>query len=277
MKNILIPYNFSGAAINALNYTKQLFKEVEVNICLLNVYVSQPSEMLSDEENEKWFNEMDNEIEEELKYLIDVLKREGANFNYDYVVASNSLTKAVKNTVREKNIDVIIAGTKGAKGLAETFIGTNAMKIINTINECPILVVPMHYKYKPLHQIVFSTNFKRKFTIKELQFLINLCVLKKCMLEVVSLSEENFLSENQQRNKVKLRELLQELNVVYEKLDWKDSETITLEEHIEETESELLVLINHKHNFFNRLLDENVLKKSAFHSKIPILILPEIV
>ncbi|MGG6231031.1 universal stress protein [Tenacibaculum sp. SDUM215027] len=276
MKNILIPYNFSEAAINALNYTKQLFKGVEATIYLLDVYISQPSELLSDEENENWFHEMDNEIEDELKYLIDVLRREDTSFNYDYIVASNSLTKAVTNTIKEKNIDVVIAGTKGAKSLAETFIGTNTMKMINVVKECPILVVPMHYKYKVLHQIVFSTNYKRSFTVSELQFLMNLSTIKKCVLEVVNLSEESFLSENQQRNKVKLRELLQELNVIYKKLDWKESETLTLENHIEETKSELLVLINHKYNFFNRLLDENVIKKSAFHSKIPILILPEI-
>ncbi|MDO6675482.1 universal stress protein [Tenacibaculum sp. 1_MG-2023] len=277
MKNILIPYNFSEAAISALNYTKQLFKGVEATIYLLDVYISQPSELLSDEENEKWFNEMDNEIEDELKYLIDVLRRESTSFKYDYIVASNSLTKAVTNTIKEKDIDVVITGTKGAKSLTETFIGTNTMKIINAVNECPILVVPMNYRYKALHQIVFSTNYKRTFTVRELQFLVNLTTIKKSLIEVVNLSEESFLSENQQRNKVKLRELLQELNVVYKKLDWKDSETLTLENHIEETESELLVLINHKYNFFNRLLDENVIKKSAFNSKIPLLILPEIV
>lgn len=276
MKNILIPYNFSEAAINALNYTKQLFKGVEVKIYLLDVYISQPSELLSDEENEKWFNEMDNEIEDELKYLIEVLRRENTSFNYEYIVESNSLTKAVTKTIEEKNIDVVIAGTKGAKSLAETFIGTNTMKMINVVNECPILVVPMNYKYKPLHQIVFSTNYKRLFTNKELQFLLNLTTIKKCVLEVVCLSEENFLSENQQRNKVKLRELLQGINVTYKKIDWEGSETLTVEKHIEETESELLVLINHKYNFFNRLLEENVIKKSAFNSKIPILILPEI-
>lgn len=276
MKNILIPYNFSEAAINALNYTKQLFKGVEVTIYLLDVYISQPSELLSDEENEKWFTEMDNEIEDELKYLINVLRREDTSFKYDYIVASNSLTKAVTKAIKEKDIDVVITGTKGVRSVAETFIGTNTMKMINVVKEYPILVVPMNYKYKPLHQIVFSTNYKRSFTVGELQFLVNLSTIRKCILEVVNLSEESFLSENQQRNKVKLRELLQELNVIYKKLDWKASEMLTLENYIEETKSELLVLINHKYNFFNRLLGENVVKKSAFHSKIPILILPEI-
>ena len=276
MKNILIPYNFSEAAINALNYTKQLFKGIEANIYLLDVYISQPSELLSDEKNEKWFNEMDNEIEDELKYLLDVLKREESTFNYQYLVESNSLTEAVNKMVKEKDIDVVVTGTKGAKSLAETFIGTNTMKMINAIDNCPLIVVPMDYKYKSLHQIVFSTNYKRQYTTKELQFLINLSVVKNSLLEVVNLSEENFLTENQQKNKVKLREILQDLNVAYKKIDWEGSETLTIEKHIDETESELLVLINHKYNFFNRLLEENVIKKSAFHSKIPILILPEI-
>ncbi|TDQ30108.1 universal stress protein [Tenacibaculum caenipelagi] len=276
MKNILIPYNFSESAINALNYTKQLFKGVEANIYLLDVYISQPSELLSDEKNEKWFNEMDNEIEDELKYLLDVLKREESTFHYQYLIESNSLTKAINKAIKEKDIDVVVTGTKGAKSLAETFIGTNTMKMINAINECPIVVVPMNYKYKALHQIVFFTNYKRQYTTKELELLINLSVVKNCLLEVVNLSEEKLLTENQQRNKVKLREILQNLNVAYKKIDWEGSETLTIEKHIEETESELLVLINYKHNFFNRLLEENVIKKSAFHSKIPILILPEI-
>lgn len=276
MKNILIPYNFSEAAINALNYTKQLFKGVEATIYLLDVYISQPSELLSDEKNDKWFNEMDDEIEDELKYLLEVLNREEGSFTYKSLVTSNSLTKAVTKTIEEKNIDVVVTGTKGAKSLAETFIGTNTMKMINTVN-CPLIVVPMNYKYKPVHQIVFSTNYKRFYSKKELQFLINLSLIKKSGLEVVNLSEETFLTENQQSNKVKLRELLQDLNVTYKKIDWEGSETQTIEKHIDETQSELLVLLNHKHNFFNRLLEENVIKKSAFHSKIPILILPEIV
>ncbi|WP_299009165.1 universal stress protein [uncultured Tenacibaculum sp.] len=277
MKNILIPYNFSEAAINALNYTKQLFKGVEATIYLLDVYISQPSELLSDEKNDKWFNEMDDEIEDELKYLLEVLNREESSFTYKSLVTSNSLTKAVTKTIEENNIDVVVTGTKGAKSLAETFIGTNTMKMINAIDNCPLIVVPMNYKYKPVHQIVFSTNYKRFYSKKELQFLINLSLIKKSGLEVVNLSEETFLTENQQKNKVKLRELLQGLNVTYKKIDWEGSETQTIEKHIDETQSELLVLLNHKYNFFNRLLEENVIKKSAFHSKIPILILPEIV
>ncbi|APG64590.1 hypothetical protein LPB136_04055 [Tenacibaculum todarodis] len=276
MKNILIPYDFSNTAINALNYTKKMFDGLEVNIFLLDVYISNPSEMMSDEKNDIYFNEIDNEIEDELKYLVDVLQKEKNNFSYEYVVKSNTLTKAVVNTIQEKNIDLVVTGTKGTKSLAETFIGTNTMKIINANNLCPVLVVPTDYKFLNFNQIVFSTNYKRAFNTKELGYLNWLTTFKKCKLEVVNLAEESFLSTKQQTNKENLKVILSNLNVEYKKLEWAASETNTIEKHIEITKSQLLVLINHKYTFFNQFLEENVVKKAAFHSKIPLLILPEI-
>lgn len=276
MKNILIPYDFSEEAINALNYTKKLFKGLDICIYLLDVYIAEKPHLLSTEKSEEWFNEMDNEIEEESKYLIDILNKETKNFEYQFIINSTSLIKAIKEVVSDKKIDLIISGTKGAKSLKETFIGTNTMKIINTINNCPILIVPTNYKYKLLHQIVFSTNYKRPFNNKELKSLLQLSILKDCPIEVINLSEEYTLNSKQKAHKMQLREIFKDLGVEYKKIDWDDSETNTLENYIEKTESELLVLINHKHNFLNRLLEENVVKKSAFHSKIPLLILPEL-
>lgn len=277
MKNILIPYDFSETAINALNYTKALFKDTPICIYLLDVYISQKGYLLSEEKSENWFNEMDNEIEEESKYLINILNKENKGFKYHFIINSTSLSKAVSDAVNDKKIDLIICGTKGAKSVSETFIGTNTIKIINTINNCPILIVPTLYRYKPLTQILFSTNYNRPFKKEELKLLIQLSILKNCPIQVVNLSEEYTLSSKQQTHKVLLREILKDLKVEYKKLDWNQSETTTLENHIEKTiNEELLVLINHKHNFFNRLLQENVIKKTAFHSKIPFLILPEL-
>ncbi|TYP98876.1 nucleotide-binding universal stress UspA family protein [Tenacibaculum adriaticum] len=276
MKNILIPYDFSETAINALNYTKKLFENHRANIYVLGVYISTPSEILNTEYNDRWFNEIDDSIEDELNYLIEVLNNnKESNLNFSAIVKSESIINAIKSAIKEKQIDLVVTGTKGAHSLVETFIGTNTINMINHINECSILVVPTNYKYKSLHQIVFSTNYKRPFNLKELKTLIELSIIKGCSIEVVNLSVEDFFTDNQRKNKVKLRELFQDLNVDYKKIDWQDSETKTLENHIEEIESELLVLINHKHNFFNRLIEENVIKKSAFHSKIPLLILPE--
>lgn len=276
MKNILIPYDFSETAINTLRYTKELFKGFKLNIYLLNVYISNQSSLLSKEENEKWFNEMDDDIDNELNYLLDILNKEDVSFSYYGIVNSDSLTSATKKAINEKKIDLIISGTKGAKSLTETFIGTNTIKIINTIDNCPILVVPINYKYKPLQQIIFSTNYKRPFNKYEFKALHHLSAFKNCPVEVVNLSEESVLTEKQRTYKLELSEIFKDLEVKYKKLEWIESERITVENHVENTESGLLTLINHKYNFFNRFLEGDIIKKSTFHSKIPLLILPEL-
>lgn len=67
MQNILIPYDFSDTAENALNYAISLFENEPINFTLLNVYISNKSTLLNEEYNEEWFSEMDNESEENMR------------------------------------------------------------------------------------------------------------------------------------------------------------------------------------------------------------------
>ncbi|MGG8496731.1 universal stress protein [Tenacibaculum sp. TC6] len=276
MKDILIPYDFSEVAENALNYVQKFFEDVPVNIFLLSVYVSTPSKMIGERYNEEWFNKIDDSIEEELKKLVTSLNEQDKKHKYHAVIKSDSINNAIKQVVNDKKIDLIVTGTKGVHGLSEIFIGSNTMRMINAIHNCAIMVVPTGYKYKPFQQIVFSTNYKRAFTVEELHVLLGITQLKQSLIEVVNLAGEEFLTEQQLKNKAKLKELLEGFEATYKKLDWQDSETSTIEKYMETSMRELLVLINHKNNFFNRLTEENVIKKSTFHTKTPLLILPEV-
>lgn len=258
-----------------MNYVQNFFKDVPVNIFLLSVYVSTPSKMIGERYNEEWFNKIDDSIEEELKKLATLLNEQDKKHKYHAVIKSDSINNAIKQIVNDKKIDLIVTGTKGVHGLSEIFIGSNTMRMINAIHNCAIMVVPTGYKYKPFQQIVFSTNYKKTFTIEELQVLLSITKLKRCLIEVVNLAGEEFLTEQQLKNKAKLKELFEEVEATYKKLDWQDSETSTIEKYMETSMRELLVLINHKNNFFNRLTEENVIKKSTFHTKTPLLILPE--
>ncbi|RBW55206.1 hypothetical protein DS884_16380 [Tenacibaculum sp. E3R01] len=103
-----------------------------------------------------------------------------------------------------------------------------------------------------------------------------MCAFKNCLVDVVNLSEESILTNKQRTYKVKLRDIFTDLRVKYKKLDRNESKTTTIETHLQDTKSGLLTLINHKYNFFNRFLREDVIKNSTFHSKIQLLILPEL-
>lgn len=277
MKNVLIPIDLSDNSINALNYAQALLKNVPVNFYLLGVYISNKSILLGDDYNKEWLNEMDNNVTENIKALAQKHNNKGnLKHSFKAITQASSLLDAIKKAIQEKGIDLIVSGTKGASGLKEIFIGTNTLKFINSINNCPILVIPSNYKFNKLHQVVFSTNYKRGFNSNELKVLINIALIHKAVIEVVQLTEENYLTETQKINKTQLQGYLEDFEFVFNKLDWEGSETETIKNHVENTNSELLALINHKHNFFYKLTEENVIKKASFYSKIPLLILPEI-
>lgn len=277
MKKILLPYDFSEAAINALNYTKNIFQGFDLEIYLLDVYTANKASLVSKEMNESWFNEMDNEIEDEMNYLLEVLHGENKGFTYHGIVESDSFVKAIKNVIEKHHIDLIVSGTKGLKSVAQNITGTNTFKVINNIDTIPVLVVPVNFTYKKMQKVVFSTSYKRPFYTKELTLLLDMCVNLNYNLEVVNLTDEENLTNTQKEHKKQLENILEVSGnaVSYKKIFWDESETTTLEHYIEETTSTLLVLINHKYSFLNSFLEENVVKKSTLHSKIPLLILPE--
>lgn len=272
---VLIPFDFSNVAVNAVNYALALLKEQNATFVLLNIYEGYPSRLLGDDYNEDWFETIDDTIEDGLKAVVQHYQKTTSKAHqFTAITRVGELIEGVQNTVTNEGVAIIVTGTKGAKGLSEIFIGTHTVKMINAITNCPIFVVPKNYTYMPLHQITFSTNFKRPSSKEELHFLMYLCQLKNVSLEIVSLIADDVLSDKQVDNKVRLQAILGSITFWTKKIDWDDSETKTIEAHIKETKSELLVLVNHKHNFFYKLTEEDVVQKSAFHSEIPLLILP---
>jgi len=277
MKNILIPVDFSDISLNAIEYTEAFFKNTAVNIYLLGVYIGSPSKLMGDDYNEEWFSQMDNNIAKDLNSLVEKFNsRSDVRHKYKAITTADSLIDSIRKVVKEKAINLIISGTKGASGLKEVFIGSHTLKMINHVDGCPILVVPNNYKFNGLTQILFSTNYKRRFNQDELKGLIRMALIHNALIEVVQLISEDFLTDIQKTNKAELKGYLEDFEFDFKKLDWKDSETKTLENHIEDSHSELLAIINHKQNFFSKLTEENVIKKISFHSQIPFLVLPEI-
>lgn len=277
MKNILIPYDFSETAENALDYAISLFENEHATFILLHVYISKKSKLLNDEYNDDWFDGADDEANISLKKLITSCnKKSEGNHLFRGLVKSNMFIEAVREVVIKEKVDLIITGTEGAYTVSEAFIGTNTLKIINRIKTCPVLIVPYNYSYVPLHQIVFSTNFKRTFKSNEIKPLLHIGFKKQSVIEVVFLSDEQYLTERQKANKTQLEQILDGFDVDFKKIDWIDSETKSLKAHVENTRSEMLAFINHKQNFVSRWTEENVIKKATFQSKIPLLILPEI-
>ncbi|MFD2562847.1 universal stress protein [Aquimarina rubra] len=278
MKQVLIPIDFSDNAYNALNYAKTLFSGHATTFYLLHVYISAPSNLLSTEHNTSILDEMSGNEEQDLKDFLNIAQKENNDDLHSFEIISKigGLVKVMNAVVISNKIDYIVMGTKGAKGSKEVFLGSNAVKVINGIENCPVIVVPQNYIPKPPSLIAFSTNFKRAFVREELTPLVDIAVANNAKINIARIMQEEYLTDRQKENKEILKGLFSDLDYIFCKIDVETSETNALKDFAKHTESDLIALVHHKHNFFQKLLQEDVVDKISFNSPLPLLILSEL-
>ncbi|MHA7058766.1 universal stress protein [Aquimarina sp. M1] len=277
MKHILIPIDFSDDAYNALNYAKSLFFSQTTTFYLLHVYLSSSSNLLSSEQHTSILDEMSGEEEQGLKEFVHIAEKENNNdlHYFEGISKIGTLVKAMNAAIISNKIDYIVMGTKGAKGSKEVFLGSNAVNVINGIENCPIIVVPKSFIPKSPSLVSFSTNFKRAFVREELTPLIDIVVTNNAKINIARIMQEEYLTAPQKENKETLKKLFDGLDYIFCKIDVETSETNALKDFAKHTESDLIALIHHKHNFFQKLVEEDVVNKISFNSPLPLLILQE--
>ena len=144
-KTILVTWDFSNPALNALKHAAKIGRIVENNVLLFHV-VMEPSEAAQAEEKLK---EACKKHTEELGHEIGYVLREGSIFDEISDYASEEAN----------NVNFVILGTHGMKGSQKLF-GSKALRVING-STVPFLVVQKEPSDKErFTDIVFPIDFK---------------------------------------------------------------------------------------------------------------------
>lgn len=273
-RNILLPTDFSDNAWSAAVYALKLFADEECTFYFLNSTVIKTS-MFSNLSN-KLLEIMKKNAMEELKALKDLAETSNANSNHNFqiILSTQELKKAIRIAVSERKIDLIIMGTKGATGAKEFFFGSNTVHIINSIRNCPVLVVPEEYDFVFPSQLAFPTDFNRVYDNKELKPLKQFADLHNSKIRIVHINVEEKLNDKQERHLTMLKNGLGGYEHSFHWMPDYDKKTTEINDFIEELEIEILVMINYKHSFIENILKEPIIKKIGYHPNIPFLVIP---
>jgi nucleotide-binding universal stress UspA family protein len=280
MERILIPTDFSRAAGNASDYALSFFKGCGCTFQFLNTYtpdfinsrVMAVSPIAGMEEDH-----MQRRSEEGLEYLVERLERDfpDSGNTYETVSSFSLLPEEIRERVALGQIDLIVSGTTGATGLKEVFMGSNTVRILRAAATCPVLVVPEDSTFRVPARIVFATDFTRPFTGSQLDMIHFFVTRFHSELHIVHIGSEDALSSLQQFHK---KELFLELELLNPTMQWVASETSKvsdLQKVIAESGIDMLILVRNEHSPVEELLREPVVKRMAFHTPIPLLVLPQ--
>jgi nucleotide-binding universal stress UspA family protein len=158
MKKILVPCDFSDSAVQAFKFAVEIANQSKGEIALLNVVeipvihenVMMPTFSFED----TYLKEMKDRADIDFAKMKSKWAKDGLKVSTH--VEYGAPTPTISKFIKEKKIDLVIMGTKGASGLKEFFVGSNTEKIVRW-SPVPVISLKESVKASSIKNIVFPS------------------------------------------------------------------------------------------------------------------------
>jgi len=273
IKHILVPTDFSTNSLNALEYALKFARHInpQAEITVLNAYTIPLAYTDFNIAYDIGQSEADikNYISSEMDKLeekVPLLKE----FEYETVKTENYVKDALEEYCIENPVDIIIMGTKGASGVDEVILGTNAHRIIKA-ELGPVLVIPEDSKYEDIKNIALSSDYKG-ITADLLSPVKTIRQAYSSDIHLIHVSAEPMLDKQKAEEAKNLELHLKGIPHQYHFLVNSSVES-GMEEFAQKNKIDLLVVVPRKKGLFDTLFGKSESKSLIFHTKVPLLAL----
>lgn len=279
MKRIILPTDFSENSLHAIHYAMNLFKEEECTFYLMNTYtpaIYQTEYVLHSPGQIGLGDIYQSESVEQLEELQKQLQEKFANPKHSIMTHSafNILVDEVITMTENEEADLVVMGTQGASGAKEIFLGTHTVHVIKK-SLCPVLAVPADYKNEMPESVLFPTDYEVEYSKERMEAFLDIVKLARTSVEILHIASGYGLTKEQEANKEKLAGLFADVPHRFHEIP---SQSIIegINSFQKEHGIDLLVMIQNKHTFLERLFIEPIIKKIGFHVTIPFMVIPHL-
>ncbi|APZ45470.1 universal stress protein [Polaribacter reichenbachii] len=280
MKNILLPTDFSENSWNAIAYAISMHKDEVCNFYLLNVNRINNT-ITSDIPYTPNSEVIDTIIlkpsKQKLRKVVERINKvftKNKNHKFYTLIDYNYFIDSIRKHVSEKNIDLIVMGTKGASGLKELLIGSNAGEVITKVS-CSTLIVPENATYSSIKEIAFPTDFILSYNTSVLNSIINILKKEKASLRILHIVQRGLeLSLDQQNNKEVLEDLFSNFKHSFHSLSNSKVED-AIQCFVESRDIDMMAMVAKNLNYFQQILFHSKVEKISYHTNVPFLVLHE--
>ena len=275
MKVILAATDFSIQAGNAVKYAAEFANISHSKLVLLYVYqipivgdVPMVLPVWGDLE-EDFIRTLENQKQA-------LINKFGQELNIECVARmAYSVEYGVKQSIKDYNVDLVVMGMKGTNYLTERLIGSETTTIIKN-SDCPVLVINENVIFNKLNTIVLAFDYEKKINKKVIAPLRSLALIFNSNLSVVNVNtgEESIPFLSKTGEDVGIEKFLKGTNHSYHAVQNKDI-VEGINSFIANIHADMVVIISHKHTFLESIFKESNTKKMAFHTSVPLLVLPD--
>ena len=278
MKNILVPTDFSENAENAFKYVQHLYKPFQCNFFLTHIdgqlNVQNGSFAPINKGNRTKTVKPAKEI---LSNLLTKTKRGNTNKDHCFyaIYEHGFFIESIKRQLEEREIDLIVMGTKGVSGPKEKVVGSNTGDVITKVQH-NTLVVPNDVTLSKPREIAFPTDYNIFYSHDILSAITEMLELNKAGLRIVNVSRKGaVLSHEQKGNKAYLLDFMEEShpnNYSFHTFTNKKVK-LAIQGFVEKRDVEMIIMVAKNLNFIQQLLFDSIVEKISFHSKVPFYVI----
>ena len=268
---ILVPTDFSTEARNASFHAAELAKAFNAGLYLFHAYLL-PTPVSEVPYVMVTVDELQKENETHLKNEADLL-REKYNIRVDSLVRIGIPSDEVRVLCEETDADLIVMGMKGLGGL-DKMIGSTTINAVKKV-KVPVLIVPHDTPYTKPKVITYASDLSYKMHKELFKPLFSFFETFNARLQIVHIRRQNNGSGvDESAAKSLLNEAFGNTNYSFEIIN-HSSVMQGIRSYLDTHPSELLVMVLHKHSFFERLFSKHHTTEMAYKTNRPLLILQE--
>lgn len=272
MKSILVPIDFSDQAKYAAKVAASIAREVDAKLVLLHML-----ELPSGVVDPASFGTSNNTPSALL--FLDRAREKFASFSRQPFFEGLEIEEAVHfhkafdgiiEESKEKNVDLIVMGSKGTSGLEEMLVGSNTEKVVRN-SDVPVLVVKKEIDDFKVENIVFASNFniKNKVTFQAILNFTKVFEAKIHLLKVNTI--HNFETTKQSSDAI--REFINGYDLGDYSLNIYND--VSVEQGIlnfsKLIDGDLIVLNTHGRRGLMHLFNGSIGEDLANHAKLPVV------
>lgn len=264
---VLLPTDFSENAEHAIQYAIDIVTKTNGELYVLHAYDLPYSERSM---TTSLLEEMKINAEQNMDDF-EKTKLGPANIHYKCKVVLGNPIRLIKETATNQNSDLIVMGTKGASGLEEFLIGSNAASVIHNV-ELPVLIIPSQAQWKDIKKIVLATDLDLKGKELPLERLKKIATILGAKIEILHFQEHK---GNVMGNRDLIEKVLGDTPHSYSISKTKEDLHKSILHYCEEHNGDVVAAITKHYGFFEGLFHKSLVSKLAYHTVIPLLALHE--
>ena len=278
MKKILLPTDFSETARNALQYALNFFKGESCTFYFLSIYTAgkyATGSLWQASGEESVYDSLLLNKKIKLDVLIDQLEQEYQDKKYRFkgIADYDEFTDAINQVVELNQIDFIVMGTEGTKGVKEVIFGTHTQKVIRKV-DCPILVVPKGIVFKGFEKILLTLDYDYEFNPSVIKPLIGLMGKHKTSLDILRMRKENGNSDDLAKEEKRIERTFKGTNPKIHMISGVHT-VDAIDSLVKGMGIDMNVISAKKELFLDRVLSGSSISNIINRSRIPLLVLHE--